>query len=99
MGVVGWGRPDYAGSTASPVAPKVDKPVDPNVYPGETIDPGESGVHVATIQAALGIKPVDGQYGPVTKKAVIAFQKANPKCGKADGIIGPVTWKAILKQA
>jgi hypothetical protein len=99
MGVVGWGRPDYAGSTASPVAPKVDKPVDPNVYPGETIDPGESGVHVATIQAALGIKPADGQYGPVTKKAVIAFQKANPKCGKADGIIGPVTWKAILKQA
>jgi len=99
MGVVGWGRPDYAGSTASPVTPKVDKPVDPNVYPGETIDPGESGVHVATIQTALGIKPADGQYGPVTKKAVIAFQKANPKCGKADGIIGPVTWKAILKQA
>lgn len=99
MGVVGWGRPDYAGSTASPVAPKVDKPVDPMVYPGETIDPGESGVHIKTIQTALGIKPADGQYGPVTKKAVVAFQKANPKCGKADGIIGPVTWKAILKQA
>ena len=99
MGVVGWGRPDYAGSTAAPVAPKVDKPVDPMVYPGETIDPGESGVHIKTIQTALGIKPADGQYGPVTKKAVVAFQKANPKCGKADGIIGPVTWKAILKQA
>jgi N-acetylmuramoyl-L-alanine amidase len=52
---------------------------------------------VKTVQTALGIKPADGVYGPVTKKAVIAFQKANPKCGAPDGIIGPVTWKAIVK--
>jgi len=101
MGIVGWGRPNYEATTANPVAPKVTKaPVtDPNVYPGETIDPGESGIHVKTIQTALGIKPADGIYGPVTKKAVIAFQKANPKLGAADGVVGPAVWKALLKQA
>jgi surface antigen len=97
VGVVGWGRPDYTASAANPVTPKEVKPIDPNTYPGETIDPGESGPHVKTVQTALGIKPADGVYGPVTKKAVIAFQKANPKCGAPDGIIGPVTWKAIVK--
>ena len=79
-GIVGWGRPDYAGSTANPVAPKVAKePItDPLVYPGETIDPGESGIHVKTIQQKLGVPKPDGIYGPVTKKAVVAF-RSKPK--------------------
>jgi hypothetical protein len=99
MGVVGWGRPDYAGSTANPVAPKVAKaPVtDPLVYPGETIDPGESGIHIKTIQQKLGVPKPDGAYGPVTKKAIVAFQKANPKLGEKDGVVGPKTWAAIIK--
>jgi hypothetical protein len=97
--IVGWGRPNYAASTANPVAPKVAKaPVtDPLVYPGETIDPGESGIHVKTIQQKLGVPKPDGVYGPVTKKAIIAFQKANPKLGDAAGVVGPKTWAAIIK--
>jgi surface antigen len=95
MGVVGWGRPDYAGSAASPVAPKPVKEKDTTgqVYPGETIDPGESGVHVKTVQAALGLKPADGQYGPVTKKAVVAHQKE--KKLPVTGIVDARTWKSI----
>ena len=98
-GVVGWGRPDFAASAASPIEPKVTKePVtDPLVYPGETIDPGESGIHIKTIQQKLGVPKPDGIYGPVTKKAIIAFQKANPKLGAADGVVGPKTWAAIIK--
>jgi peptidoglycan hydrolase-like protein with peptidoglycan-binding domain len=97
MAVVGWGRPDYTGSAAAPVAVKEVKEKDTTgkVYPGETIDPGEAGIHVKAIQTALGIKPADGQFGPLTKKAVIAFQKANPKLGAADGVVGPKTWTAI----
>ena len=95
--VVGFGRPEYGIVVPTKVAPVVV--TDPNVYPGETIDPGESGIHVATIQKALGIKPADGQYGPVTKKAVVAFQEKNPKLGAADGVVGPQTWAALLKQA
>lgn len=99
VGVVGWGRPNYGASASAPTPVKVAKaPVtDPLVYPGETIDPGESGVHVKTIQAKLGIAKPDGQYGPVTKKAIIAFQKANPKLGETGGVVGPKTWAAILK--
>jgi hypothetical protein len=95
VGVVGWGRPDYAGSAASPVAPKVVKEKDTTgkVYPGETIDPGESGIHVKTVQAALEIKPADGQFGPVTKKAVMAHQKA--KKLPVTGIVDAKTWKSI----
>ena len=91
--VVGFGRPVFGAAAEV----KVEKAVDTTgqVYPGETIDPGEAGIHIATVKKALGVKPADGQYGPVTKKAVIAFQEKNPKLGAADGIIGPKTWNAI----
>jgi len=95
VSIVGYGRPDFG--TVIPT--KTEKAIDTTgkIYPGETIDPGESGPHVKTVQEALGIKPADGIYGPVTKKAVIAHQKANPKLGAADGVIGPKTWTSITK--
>lgn len=36
---------------------------------------------------------VDGKIGPMTKKAIEAFQKANNL--KADGKVGPKTWEAL----
>ena len=54
-------------------------------------------IHIKTIQQKLKVPKPDGIYGPVTKKAVIAFQKANPKLGAADGVVGPKTWAAIIK--
>ena len=95
--VVGFGRPAYGTAVATKTTPAVV--TDPNTYPGETIDPGESGVHVKTVQTALGIKGADGIFGPVTKKAVIAFQEKTPACKRTDGVVDLPTWKAILKQA
>ena len=99
VSIVGFGRPNFEETSKKPAPVKVVKEpvVDPLVYPGETIDPGESGVHVKTIQQALGVPKPDGIYGPVTKKAVIAFQKSRPALGTPDGVVGPKTWNAILK--
>lgn len=101
VSIVGFGRPKFGD--AAPVKPEpaaeVKKATDPKAYPGATVDPGEFGEPVKMVQRALGFtgKEVDGQYGPVLKKAVIAFQKANPKLGDADGVIGPKTWAALMK--
>ena len=74
------------------------------VYPGTPLNQGSSGASVALMQQHLnslanlytGINKltVDGKFGANTKNAVIRFQKQfslNP-----DGIIGRLTWNAIL---
>jgi murein L,D-transpeptidase YcbB/YkuD len=38
---------------------------------------------------------VDGKIGPMTKKAIMEFQKANKL--KADGKVGPKTWEALSR--
>lgn len=105
VSIVGFGRPKFIEDGAKPAVVKpepkaeIAKATDPKAYPGATVDPGEFGEPIKMVQRALGFtgKEVDGQYGPVTKKAVIAWQKANPKFGDADGIIGPKTWAALMK--
>ncbi|MET0587735.1 MAG: N-acetylmuramidase domain-containing protein [Novosphingobium sp.] len=53
---------------------------------------GDKGEAVQQVQLALGIKD-DGDFGPKTKRAVIAFQK---KSGLyADGIVGKNTWAKL----
>jgi hypothetical protein len=53
---------------------------------------GDKGETVEQLQRALGIKD-DGDFGPNTKKAVIAFQKKNGLY--ADGIVGKNTWARL----
>jgi murein DD-endopeptidase MepM/ murein hydrolase activator NlpD len=50
---------------------------------------GSRGKSVVYLQSALGIS-ADGIFGPMTDKAVRAFQTKNKL--KSDGIVGPVTW-------
>jgi hypothetical protein len=100
VSIVGFGRPKFPGPVKA-IKPKAEKPHDPAAYPNDPIQPGETGEYVKVIQKALGFtgKDVDGQYGPVTKKAVVAWQKANPTFGDADGIIGPKSFAALKKLA
>ena len=60
--------------------------------PRPTLRIGDRGQPVVDLQGLLGIK-ADGDFGPATKAAVIAFQKKNGLL--ADGIAGRGTWGAL----
>jgi peptidoglycan hydrolase-like protein with peptidoglycan-binding domain len=55
---------------------------------------GDKHEHVKWVQEILGLKPVDGIFGPGTDKAVKAFQDKHGL--KPDGIVGLVTWGLLL---
>ena len=65
----------------------------------KTIKFGSSGEHVRIAQRYLGIRD-DGIFGNGTRKAVIEFQESHrDKNGNklvADGIVGQLTWTALL---
>ena len=90
------------GSSDAPVVkPAVKKAVPVAQHatpkPAEAFTPfkkGAKGPKVKKVQTALKLK-ADGEFGPGTEKAVIAFQKTNGL--EANGTVGPKTWAAILK--
>ena len=90
--VVGFGRPKYEGAVAAAPTTPVAKTIPP--FPGQ-IKPGDKSDAVKLIQQALGLDD-DGEYGPMTKKAVIAIQDESPDLD-SNGIIGPGTWGEIMK--
>jgi hypothetical protein len=73
---------DGATDLAAPAAP-VERP---------TLHVGSKGAHVKYLQKKIGTA-ADGDFGPNTKKAVIAFQTKHGLT--ADGIVGPTTWSKI----
>ncbi len=65
--------------------------------PMPTLKQGSSGAAVRDLQnklvaRGLGIA-VDGEFGPRTRNAVIAFQRANGLT--VDGVVGPQTWARL----
>jgi len=58
-----------------------------------TLRPGNRGPAVGYLQKALRVTRT-GWYGPKTLVAVVAFQKARGLPAK--GVVGPLTWAAIL---
>lgn len=73
----------------------------PSVTDRPMLQKGNRGEHVAELQTLLrdqGFNPgeIDGVFGNLTRVAVVAFQQAR---GLADdGIVGPLTWNALLNQ-
>ena len=61
---------------------------------------GDKGSGVKAVQRALvlsGAAPaldVDGDFGPATKAAVVAFQEAHKL--EADGVVGENTWEKLI---
>ena len=88
--IVGFGRPNYKGNEVTAKLPKSETPE----FPGR-IKPGDKNESVKLIQHALTLLE-DGEYGPATKKAVIAFQD-NHDLVDSNGIIGPKTWAELMK--
>ena len=60
---------------------------------------GDDVVAVQVRLHELGYDPgtVDGYYGPVTERAVIAFQQTNGLT--VDGVVGPNTWGVLFSAA
>jgi peptidoglycan hydrolase-like protein with peptidoglycan-binding domain len=82
---------------ASGVAPSTPAPIPTPTQVFGTSKPklsgslrrGSTGNLVKYLQSVLNLK-TDGQFGPITDKAVRAFQARNGL--KVDGIVGPITW-------
>jgi len=88
--IEGFGRPNYVGNEVEAEVPVSTPPA----FPGQ-IKPGAQGDSVKIVQHALKLVE-DGDYGPATKKAVIAFQD-NHDVVDSNGIIGPKTWAELMK--
>ena len=95
--IQGFGRPAYAGTVEAAVAATPAKPAAPKAlppFPGQ-VKPGDTGDAVKLIQQALDLD-ADGEYGPATKKAIIAIQDSHDHLD-SNGIVGPATWAEIMK--
>jgi hypothetical protein len=101
--IVGWGRPVYSGEEDLPLLSKVgssDAPIKSTPAPAtakkefKPFKLGAKGSSVKKIQIALGVKPAEGNFGPLTDKAVKDFQKKNKLT--TNGIVDIITYKKIL---
>lgn len=78
-----------------------DKPSAPTVSGIPTVRRGDSNETVRAAQfllngrgASCGIYGADGEFGPNTEAAVLAYQRR--KGLDPDGIVGPMTWSKLL---
>ena len=87
--IEGFGRPNYKGNEVNAEVTPAVKPA----FPGQ-VKPGDNNDNVKFIQHALTLVE-DGDFGPATKKAVIAFQD-NHVGLDSNGVVGPKTWDALM---
>src|SRR3989338_6467336 len=58
-----------------------------------TLRQGSSGAQVMALQTTLGGLAVDGNFGPMTKAAVMAYHASRGLV--ADGVVGPLTGASL----
>ena len=89
--------PVTAGNPTGAPAPEAPAAAPANVANKPMLRMGARGPDVEELQRALGAAghacTVDGQFGPGTRAAVVAFQAAHGL--GADGVVGPKTWGAL----
>lgn len=95
----GYARPKYATtSQEAPERPKTSP--ESTTEDSPMLSQGSAGEAVRTLQKALnGVGynlDVDGDFGPLTRAAVVNFQKIHGL--EVDGIVGPITWGELLKR-
>jgi predicted chitinase len=85
------------GASEAPTIPFVVAGAQPPAYPGVPLRQSNTGPNVRALQQRLSdlgySLGVDGNFGPGTARAVIAFQQKN-NLG-SDGVVGPKTWAAF----
>jgi hypothetical protein len=82
-------RASSVAPAPAPVAPPAPAPRPTKPRLAGWLQRGSTGPVVRYIQGVLGIK-VDGQFGPITDRAVRDFQRRHRL--KIDGIVGPITY-------
>ena len=80
-----------------------DSPISLRPYPGSTVQSGSSGENVSYVQRLLNAltDPFvtlprvvnDGSFGPLTRNAVVSFQRAFGL--SPDGVVGRATWNRL----
>jgi peptidoglycan hydrolase-like protein with peptidoglycan-binding domain len=90
------------GGSETPVTTTVAGPISSTTTTAArpTLQQGSTGNDVTVLQTQLNAKGFnvgtpDGQFGPGTKTAVIAFQTSK-SITPADGVVNQATWTALL---
>ena len=93
--IVGYGRPDYEGATKI-VNTTSAASVAYNMLRIGSVESAVEKLQRLLIKHGYNPGPVDGDFGAMTYAAVIQFQKDYNL--EVDGVVGPITWAALLKE-
>lgn len=96
-----WNDENAAQVLSAEIARRAYQYFNPQASPSESpaeLVPGASGELVESLQRTLNKRAnaqlsVDGDFGPGTKQAVVAYQRSQNL--PATGIVGPETWQAL----